>query len=81
MNEKLLTGTKSNNFKKNFSFYPQDILEGLKNTKKHDVVRHSADYMAVAESILMDDNGVMKGYADRRKPPGKTSYMYEFNRD
>ena len=37
--------------------------------------------MAVVESIITDQEGVINGYADRRKPPGKTSYMYEFNWD
>ena len=57
----------------------QDILSGLQNTKKHSVIPDAGDYMAVAESIITDQDGVMKGYADRRKPPGKTSYMYKFD--
>ena len=35
--------------------------------------------MAVAESIITDQDGVIRGYADPRKPPGKTSYMYKFD--
>lgn len=59
--------------------FPEDIISGLNKSKKHNVVKDNADFMAVVESILTDDNGVIQGYADRRKSPGKTSYMYEFN--
>lgn len=61
--------------------FPEDIVSGLNNSKKHNVIRDSSDYMAVVESIITDQEGVINGYADRRKPPGKTSYMYEFNWD
>lgn len=61
--------------------FPQDILKGLNNTKKHNVVRDSRGYMAVVESIITDESGAIKGYADNRKKPGKTSYMYDFTYD
>ena len=57
----------------------QDISAGLNNTKKHIVTRDSRDFMGVAESIMIEDSGVIKGSADQRKRPGKTSYVYEFD--
>ena len=58
--------------------FPQDLANELAK-KGHNVTYSTRPYMAVLETILVDGSGVIRGHADSRKPPGQTSYMYEYD--
>lgn len=57
--------------------FPADIKKILEETKGHKTEVYHGDIFSVVESIQVDNDGVIMGYADKRKgKDGKTSYMY-----
>ncbi|XP_060575430.1 glutathione hydrolase 1 proenzyme-like [Ruditapes philippinarum] len=58
--------------------FPEDIKELLTDAegRKHVAKFSTSRLFSVVESISVDDNGTMFGYADKRKKQGKASYMY-----
>lgn len=57
--------------------FPQDVLEILRDKKGHLVEIYDGSIFSVVESVSVDSDGDITGYADQRKGEGgKASYMY-----